>query len=89
MEKTDETMGSGKKKTAVEVYLSAVFKWGIITLVSACMCATVMFTTEKLMGLCEQVAWSKVVIFALMDITFFIFWGSLRRSVPLPGRELS
>ena len=72
MEKTDETMGSGKKKTAVEVYLSAVFKWGIITLVSACMCATVMFTTEKLMGLCEQVAWSKVVIFALMDITFFI-----------------
>ncbi len=36
-----------RKKTAVEVYLSTVFKWGLIILVSACMCATVMFNTEK------------------------------------------
>lgn len=36
-----------KKKTAFEVYLSTVFKWGIIILVCACMCATVMFNTEK------------------------------------------
>ena len=38
-----------KKKTAVEVYLSTVFKWGLIILVSACMCATVMFNTEKIL----------------------------------------
>ena len=40
-----------KKRTAVEVYLSTVFKWGLFILVSACMCATVMFNTEKMFGL--------------------------------------
>lgn len=29
-----------KKKTAVEVYISTVFKWGLFILVCACMCAT-------------------------------------------------
>lgn len=60
-----------KKKTAVEVYLSVVFKWGIIVLVSACMCATTMFTIEKLCGLYQTVSWIPIIIFALMDITFF------------------
>ena len=62
----------GKKKTAVEVYLSTVFKWGLIILVSACMCATVMFNTEKLFGLYPNVPWIALILFALMDITFFI-----------------
>ena len=39
---------SEKKKTAVEVYLSTVFKWGLIMLVSAAMCATITFNVEKL-----------------------------------------
>ena len=62
----------GKKKTAVEVYLSAVFKWGLIILVSACMCATVMFNTEKLLGLYPDVPWLALILFAVMDISFFI-----------------
>ncbi|MBO5351788.1 MAG: hypothetical protein J6A77_00660 [Lachnospiraceae bacterium] len=62
----------GKKKTAVEVYLSAVFKWGLIILVCACMCATVMFNTEKLFGLYPEVPWIALILFALMDISFFI-----------------
>lgn len=61
-----------KKKTAVEVYLSAVFKWGLIILVSACMCATIMFNTEKLLGLYPEVPWMALILFALMDITFFV-----------------
>lgn len=60
------------KKTAVEVYLSAVFKWGLIILVCACMCATVMFNTEKLLGLYPDVPWIALILFALMDVTFFI-----------------
>ncbi len=62
----------GKKKTAVEVYLSTVFKWGLIILVSACMCATIMFNTEKILGFYPETPWIALILFALMDITFFI-----------------
>lgn len=61
-----------KKKTAVEVYLSTVFKWGLIILVSACMCATVMFNTEKLFGLYPTVPWMATIGLGIMDITFFV-----------------
>ena len=62
----------GKKKTAVEVYLSTVFKWGLIILVSACMCATVMFNTEKLFGLYPTVPWIATIMLGVMDTTFFV-----------------
>lgn len=61
-----------KKKTAVEVYLSTVFKWGLIILVCACMCATLTFMTEKILGLYPQVSWLPLILFALMDVTFFV-----------------
>lgn len=61
-----------QKKTAVDVYMSAVFKWGLIILVSACMCATVMFNTEKLFGFYPEVSWITLICFALMDISFFV-----------------
>ena len=61
----------GSKKTAVEVYLSTVFKWGLIILVSACMCATVMFNTEKLFGLYPDVPWIETIMLGVMDCTFF------------------
>lgn len=61
-----------KKKTAVEVYLSMVFKWGLIIMVCACMAATLTFVTEKILGLYPQVSWLALTLFALMDITFFI-----------------
>ncbi len=61
----------GKKRTAVEVYLSTVFKWGLIILVSACMCATVMFNTEKVFGLYPTVPWLATIGLGIMDCTFF------------------
>lgn len=61
-----------KKKTAVEVYLSMVFKWGLIILVSACMCATVMFNTEKLFGLYPTVPWLATIGLGIMDSVFFV-----------------
>lgn len=61
-----------KKKTAVEVYLSTVFKWGLIILVSACMCATVMFNTEKLFGLYPTVPWLATIGLGIMDSVFFV-----------------
>lgn len=61
-----------RKKTAVEVYLSTVFKWGLIILVSACMCATVMFNTEKMFGLYPTVPWLATIGLGVMDTTFFV-----------------
>lgn len=60
-----------KKKTSVEVYLSTVFKWGLIILVCACMCATVMFNTEKLFGLYPAVPWLATIGLGIMDAIFF------------------
>ena len=62
----------GKKKTAVEVYLSTVFKWGLIILVCACMCATVMFNTEKIFGLYPTVPWIATIGLGIMDCIFFV-----------------
>lgn len=61
----------GKKKTTVEVYLSAVFKWGLIIMVSACMCAAVTFNVEKMFGLYSNVPWIALILFAVMDVLFF------------------
>lgn len=60
-----------KKRTAVEVYLAAVFKWGLLILVSACMCATITFNTEKLFGLYPTVPWLSTIMLGVMDTTFF------------------
>ncbi len=62
----------GGKKSAFEVYLSAVFKWGIIALCGACMFATCMFITEKLLGFYQSMPWLAVICFALMDVCFLI-----------------
>ena len=62
----------GGKKSAFEVYLSAVFKWGIISLCGACMFATCMFITEKLLGFYQSMPWLAVICFSLMDVCFLI-----------------
>jgi len=60
------------KKSAFEVYLSTVFKWGIIALIGACMFATCMFITEKVIGFYQSIPWIAVICFAAMDICFLI-----------------
>lgn len=61
---------AAKTKTAVEEYLSAVFKWGLIILVCAAMCATVMFNTEKILGLYPDVSWVASISLGVMDVIF-------------------
>lgn len=61
-----------KKKTAVEVYISTVFKWGLFIFVCACMCATVMFNLEKMLGLYPNVPWIATIMLGVMDICFFV-----------------
>lgn len=61
-----------KKKTAFDVYLSVVFKLGLIVLVCACMCATTTFLTEKALHFYPDVPWFAVILFACMDVCFFI-----------------
>ena len=59
------------KKTAVEVYISTVYRWGLLILVSACMCATLTFNLEKLFGLYPGVPWAATLCFGCMDLFFF------------------
>ena len=60
-----------KKRTAVDVYISTVFKWGVLALVTAAMCATVTFVVEKALGLYSGVSWLPLGLFATMDIVCF------------------
>ena len=60
------------KRTSLEVYLSVVYKWGIIVLVCACMCAAVTYTLLKAIGFFTTVSWVALIIFDLMDICFLI-----------------
>lgn len=62
---------STQQKTSVDVYLSTVYKWGLFILVCACMCATVMFNTEKLFGLYPTVPWIATIMLGVMDVCFF------------------
>ena len=79
-----------KKKTAVEVYLSTVFKWGLIILVCACMCATVTFNTEKIFGLYQTVPWGATIGLAVMDLIFFaIAIGIVKTSFDEEGLGIS
>ncbi|MCM1257533.1 MAG: methyl-accepting chemotaxis protein [Roseburia sp.] len=61
-----------KKRTAVDVYLSTVYKWGLIIMVSACMCATIMFNTEKAFGLYPGIPWLATIMLGVMDVSFYI-----------------
>lgn len=61
-----------RKKTAVEVYISTVFKWGLIIMMCASMCATVMFNAEKMFGLYPDVPWLATIFLGVMDICYFI-----------------
>ncbi|MCI8409177.1 MAG: hypothetical protein HFJ09_07920 [Lachnospiraceae bacterium] len=61
-----------KKKSAFEVYLSVVYKWGIITLVCACMCAAVLYTFLKIIGLFPTISWGTMIIFDIMDVCFLV-----------------
>lgn len=65
-------MNNSKRKTAVEVYMSTVYRWGLMILVSACMCATVVFHAVKAIGLYPDVPWAAVLCFGVMDILFFL-----------------
>lgn len=61
-----------REKTAVEVYIATVFKWGLLIMMCASMCATVMFNVEKMFGLYPTVPWLATIILAVMDICFFM-----------------
>lgn len=59
-------------KSSFEVYLSVVYKWGIIILVGACMCAASVYTALKVIGFFPTVSWTALVLFDIMDIIFLL-----------------
>lgn len=61
-----------RKKTAVDVYMSTVFKWGLFIFACACICATATFNIEKLLGLYPTVPWLSTIFLGLMDTCVFV-----------------
>ncbi len=59
------------KKSIYEIYISNIYRWGLLTLVCAAFSASVFYTTMKLCGFYAQVSWSHLLVFDLMDLTFF------------------
>ena len=75
-----------KKKTAVEVYLATVFRWGLLILVIAALGAVVTVGTMKIFGLYADVSWLVLAILALMDSIFFIIAvGIIKTSIDKDG----
>lgn len=61
-----------RKKTAVDVYMATVFKWGLFIFACACICATATFNTEKLLGLYPAVPWLSTIFLGIMDVCVFV-----------------
>lgn len=59
-----------KKKTALDVYLSTVYKWGLIILACASLMATITFNAEKMLGLYPDIPWPATILLGIMDATF-------------------
>lgn len=61
-----------KEYTLYEMYLASVYKWGMIVLICACLCADVVYTTMKVAGLYPTVPWVALALFDMMDIIFAV-----------------
>lgn len=61
-----------KKLSAFDVYLTAVFRWGNLLLVSAAMCASILYGVFKITGLLE-ISTVAIVVFIIQDIIYFCF----------------
>jgi len=59
-----------KNKNSFEVYLSAVYKWGMLLMLCACMCASAAYTINKLIGTMPFVSLPALILFDLMDLGF-------------------
>lgn len=59
------------KKSVYDIYISSIYRRGLLTLVCAVLCASVFYTTMKLLGFYPQVSWCPLLVFDLMDLTFF------------------
>lgn len=58
--------------TLYDSYLASVYKWGMVTLICACICADIVYTTMKIVGLYPTVSWTALIIFDLMDVAFAV-----------------
>lgn len=65
-------MDKQKSMSAFDVYLSAVFKWGNLLLISAAMCAAVLYSIFKIFNLLD-ISTTAIVLFVIMDIIYFTF----------------
>lgn len=70
----------------IEIYKSNVFKWVIIIITSACMCACMTFTVFKVMGYYSDIGWGKILLFYGLNIFWMAFGFLLIKKVIVNGR---
>lgn len=71
------------ENTLYDLYLASIYKWGMITLICACICADIVYTTMKVIGMYPTVSWTALILFDMMDaifalVAFFIVKASVK-----------
>ena len=61
-----------EKKTAVDVYYSKVFSFGIVTGITAATMSAICFTIEKLLGFYKEISWIPLGIFDVSNVIYII-----------------
>lgn len=61
-----------KEYSIYEMYLASIYKWGMIVLICACLCADLVYTTLKIAGLYPTVSWKWLICFDIMDAAFAV-----------------
>lgn len=75
-----------RENKVYEMYLASIYKWGMIVLICACICADLVYTTMKIVGLYPTVSWGALICFDFMDaifavVAFFIVKSSIKDGV--------
>ncbi len=58
------------KRSAFEVYLSVVFRWGFLVIVGGFLCAASTYIILRAVGFYSTVPWIALILFAIMDLCF-------------------
>jgi len=67
-----ENMSDIKRKSIYNIYIATIYKFGMLTVVCACVCAAIIYTIMKALGMYPMVSWRSLIIFDMMDIIFVI-----------------
>lgn len=75
-----------KEQVTYEAYLASIYKYGMCTLIFACILADLVYTLMKILGYYPSVSWVGLIAFDCMDMFFSILSFFLVRKSIKNGR---